>query len=96
MENTDIKLVSVNGERLQRLQKIMLSFEDAPFEKKKFMVLANEIRWFINKKFVNVEELNTTYKAMKKRQVTFLTTYRNKLISEGQRAQSIRENSSTN
>ena len=74
----------------------MLSFEDAPFEKRKFMVLANEVRWFISKKFANVEELNATYKAMKKRQVTFMKRYRDKVLLSLQKSQSIPENSSIN
>ena len=96
MENTDIRLVSVDGERLQRLQNLIVKYENTPFEQRKFMVLANEVRWFISKKFANVEELYTTYKAMKKRQVTFMKTYMNKLVLSGQRHKSIPENSSTN
>ena len=95
MDNSDVKWVRVEGERLERLQRLAVQYDETTFERKKLTVLANEVRWFISKKFESVEDLNTTYKAMNKRHVTFLTNYRKKLLLGIQKSQAILENSST-
>ena len=78
MENSEKKLVCIEGKSLESIQNIINHFERQIAEKEQFQIAAQDLRSFLTEKFENEDELNTALDLLGKQLLLFLESVRKK------------------